>query len=61
MLDRAANLWLVEWPTLDAAAAVTGALWALLVPLLAGAVWLIARALGPHPAGLEPGADEDIA
>jgi len=61
MLDRAANLWLVDWPTLDPAAAVTGALWALLVSLPAGAVWLIARALGPHPAGQEPRAEEDIA
>ncbi len=58
MLDRAAKLWLVEWPTLDAAAVVTGARWVLGVLLVAGAAWIVRRWLGDQSAVHRPRSEE---
>ncbi len=57
MLDRGASLWLAQWPALDAAAVVTGARWAVAVLLVAGAAWLIGRALGRQPVRQPGGAN----
>ncbi len=61
MLERGEKLWLVEWPTLDAAAVVTGARWALVVLLVAGAAWIVRARLATKGAVLAPGAEEDVA
>jgi hypothetical protein len=61
MLDRGAKLWGIEWPTLDAASAVTLARWAVLLLLIGGAAWFIARRLARHPEAQKPATQEDLA
>ncbi len=57
MLDRGEKLWLVEWPTLDAAV-VTGARWVLGILIIAGAAWFLRGWLGGQGVEQRPRAEE---
>jgi len=61
MLDRAERLRRVEWPTLDAATVVTFSRWLLLLLLVGGAVWVLARQAGRRAAVRPPVTEEDLA
>lgn len=61
MLDRAERLRRVEWPTLNAATVVTFSRWLLLLLLVGGAVWVLARQAGRRAAAQQATTREDVA